>query len=126
MKTVFTETKIWEVLKSAIIAIIVMLAAVLLSSLIIEIAGLPNSSVGIFEIVIKILSLLAGCLFGFKSGEKGWLKGLFTGALFAVFSFIAFGILSGSYAVNMKLLFNVLLALVVGMISGMFVNVTGK
>ena len=118
MKTAFTETKGWEILKSGIIAVVISLVCILLFALIIKAAGLSNDSIAVFDIVGKAVSLLLGCLFGFRDSERGWCKGLLAGVVFVLLSFVVFGILQGQFAAAPKFFYHLLFGAILGMLSG--------
>jgi putative membrane protein (TIGR04086 family) len=120
MKTggAFTDSRGWEILKTAIIAIIFSLILILLFALIIKISGLSNQSIAIFDQVIKIISIFFGCFIGFKNGDKCWLKGILAGFLFALMSFLIFAVLGGEFNLTSKLLYSLMFNSATGCIVG--------
>lgn len=92
-----TEIKgnITDVLKAVLLATLISLGLVLIFAIIIKFASLPSGVIMPVNIAIKIISLLAGILIGFKQAQNGLLKGAVTGLVYMLFTFFIFAALSG-------------------------------
>jgi putative membrane protein (TIGR04086 family) len=66
---------------------------------------------------IKVISIFCGCFFSFGN-KKGYLKGLLTGVLFAVISYVLFAILGGETVFGFSFLIDVFFCSAIGTILG--------
>ena len=116
---------ILDIIKTVVIAVLISMVLVLVFALIVKATDLDESAIGYVNQGIKIVSVLAATLIGFKKGSKaGWLKGLIAGLLYVVTSFLVFAAISGNFSVGSLTWVDVLTGAVVGLICGIIaVNV---
>lgn len=108
-----------SLLKGVITAIFATLIGVLIFALIIKLAGLSSSVIRPVNQVIKGASIFVGTLVGLKGRkEKGLIKGLLIGLVYAIVSFALFSLLNGSFAFNKSLVIDILFLSAMGAISG--------
>lgn len=106
-------------LKGLIIALLFSLVAVLVFAGVIQICSVPLKAIKPITVIIKIIAVAVGTLTSVK-GEKGLLKGAILGALIILISFIVFSIIGSGFTFNISLLWELLLGVAVGGISGIF------
>ncbi len=116
---------ILDVIKTVVIAVLISMVLVLVFALIVKATDLSDATIGYVNQGIKIVSVLVGTLLGFRRGGKGgWLKGLLSGLLYVVTSFLVFAAISGNFSVGELSWVDVLMGAVVGLICGVIaVNV---
>ncbi|MCX4312239.1 MAG: TIGR04086 family membrane protein [Clostridia bacterium] len=109
---------VFEVVKANIIALIVALAAMLLSALIVKLFSVGDGAIPIINQVIKSVSIFVGCLVSLKKPNNGWLRGLISGFIFVWLSFVVFSALDAHFEFGLGLFNDCVLGAVSGMISG--------
>ena len=111
------KAHILDVLKSGGIATIASIFLITLFAIIIKTTGLSDAVITPVNIIIKIVSVVIGCMLGYKTFNMGAVKGLMTGALYLALSHLCFYALSGFKLINISLIetFSLLL---VGAVSG--------
>lgn len=116
---------ILDVIKTVVIAVLVSMVSVLVFALIVKSTEISDTTIAYVNQGIKIVSVLVGTLIGFKRGGKGgWLKGLVSGVLYVVTSFLVFSLISGGFSLDDLSWLDFLTGAVVGLICGVItVNV---
>ncbi len=109
---------VFEVIKANIIALIVALAAVLLSALAVKLFNISDGAIPIINQVIKTVAIFMGCMLSLKKPNNGWLRGLICGFIFVWVSYIVFSLLDNRFVFGLSLLNDCVLGTVAGMISG--------
>ena len=110
---------ILDIVKTVVVAVLISMVSVLIFALIVKATDLGEETIGYVNLGIKILSVLIGCFLGFKRGSgAGWLKGLLSGALYVVTSFLVFSMISGELSAADFCWIDLVTGAVVGMISG--------
>jgi putative membrane protein (TIGR04086 family) len=113
-----------ELLKAVLVAVILSLIFVLISSAVFKFSNLDTSLVVVFNVVIKALACLLSCLICFRLPSLGWLRGALLGVAFALISNLVYSAVAGENPINIGLLADALLCLVAGSIGGIIaVNV---
>ena len=114
-----------DIVKTVVIAVLISMVMVLIFALIVKATDLNDTAIMYVNQGIKIVSVLLGCLIGFHRGGKGgWLKGLISGLLYVVTSFLVFAAISGDFSVGSIKWWDVLIGAVVGLGCGIIaVNV---
>lgn len=127
MSGVFILQNIYKtLLKGTIISLIFTLLTICLFGLIITIFNIPNTVIKPVNLLFKILAIFIGAFFSI-SEDKGLVKGILLGLLVSVICFIVFGLISNTSIFTLNTLWEVLLSMVVGAVSGIIsVNVKGK
>jgi len=125
-KTSDFKGELLDVLKAVLFSTLISLGLILIFAVIIKFASLPNNVIMPVNIAIKIISVLAGTLIGFKRASNGLLKGAITGLVYMLFTFFIFAALSGFKDVKFSWIDLVTLP-VAGAISGIIaVNIRGR
>ena len=117
MKNTEKNLIIIDVLKGTAVAIITLSIAVLIFAGLITATNLSNSVIKPINQFIKSISIFFGCFFNFKA-SKGYLKGLLTGILFAVVSYLLFALISGGASFGLPFIVDIIFCALVGMILG--------
>ncbi len=114
---------ILQVVKATLAALIFSLVFVIIFTLIIQLASVKASVIKPVNQVFKIIAVAVGGLL-FIRGEKGFLKGAIAGLASVLLSYVLFGIIGGSFAVNWTFALEIVLGSAVGIITGIIaVNV---
>ena len=87
------------------------------SRIILYLFSIPNEVIKPVNYLIKVLAVFIGCFFAVK-GENGLIKGVIYGAIITIVSFLFFSLLSGSFSLDLNFLWDLLLGIAVGGISG--------
>lgn len=117
-----------QVIAASMIAVIVSLVLILLSAAIINALDVDSDIwLTVINQIIKGVSLLAGCLIMFKNVRNGWLKGLVTGIVYIVLSFVVFSLMYMQFSIDLSFLVDLLTGAAMGLICGVIaVNVRKK
>ncbi len=113
----------FSIVKGTGLALAISLLATIVFAAVLRSTNVPDKAIYPVNQTIKVLSLFIGVL-AFTRGEKGWLKGMGTGLLFTGLSYLAFAALGGDFSLSFMIIAELLLAIVVGALSGIIaVNV---
>ncbi len=107
----------FQVFKAVCAALIFSLVFALVFTLVIQLFLIPLQAIKPVNQIFKIVAVAFGGLL-FIRGEHGFLKGAIYGAVFAVVAFFAFGLLSCELTFNLTLIFELILNVIAGSISG--------
>ena len=90
-----------DIIKTVVIAVLVSMVLILVFALIMKATNISEDVASYVNVGIKIVSIAVGCLCGFRRGGKGgWLKGIVSGLLYVVTSFLVFSFISGSISLQ--------------------------
>lgn len=119
---------ILEVVKAIIIAIIISLALILLSSFLIKVLNVALEATKIIVQVIKGVSIFVACLICLKSPTNRWLKGILIGIIYIIIAFFVFSLLDDSKGITFSISFlnDVIIGSASGLISGVVASVIRK
>ena len=109
----------FSIVKGVGIALLFSLLLSVIFANVLVVAPLSDKVIYPVNQVVKMLSVAIGTL-AFVRGEKGWLKGGGIGLLFTALSYLAFSALGGDFSLSPLLISEVLLALLTGVICGIF------
>ena len=108
-----------NVIVASIIAVSISLVLILIFALMLRFIDIDTSLILPINQGIKIISILLGTIFGFKSNKtKGFLKGMIVGLLYTILAYLIFSLLSFSFNFNVAFLLDLLCATLVGGVSG--------
>ncbi|MCL2630677.1 MAG: TIGR04086 family membrane protein [Firmicutes bacterium] len=107
-----------DILRSTLIAVIASLIVVLVLALIVKLTGMGEGAILPINQVLKVLSVLVGCLFGIKDRSKGAFKGASAGLLYAVVSIFVFLVLKNSLSGNSFSFIDLIANTATGAVSG--------
>lgn len=111
------KESIIQIAKATLFAIVFLLVYVLFFTLIIHIAQLSSAVIKPTNQVFKVIAVALGVLL-FIKGTKGYVKGAISGVAIAVLGYFVFAVISGSFAINLTFLLEILISVVVGLIAG--------
>ena len=115
------------VLKGALNALIVSLLSILLFAFIIKLTSISDGLIKPINQVIKVLSILFGCLIAFKKdGEKTLLKGAVIGIAYTILAYVLFSALNGKFEFSVSLVYDVLFSAAIGIICAIISNIFRK
>lgn len=118
---------ITDMIRSALLAVIVCLVLILIFAIIAKFCPVPDSVIVPVNIMIKVVSVTFGVIFGLKTAEHGAVKGLLTGALFALVTYLLFSIINNDFSADWTLLIDSVVLIVEGILSGIIVvNIKGR
>lgn len=121
------NTRFLTILKGALFSLILSLLAILVFAFIIKLTGLSDGFIKPINQVIKVVSILFGCLMAFKKdNEKTLIKGAIIGAVYVVLAFLLFSALNGSFEFSPTIFIDILFGLAVGVISSIILNIFRK
>lgn len=122
----WNKNTLTDILRSALIAVIFSLIGVLILALVVKLTGIDSSVILPINQVLKILSILFGCLIGIKTKEKGALKGAIAGLIYTLISVFVFLILNGKLGADSFSYVDFVAGLAAGAISGIIAVNFGK
>ena len=112
-----------SVIKGLIISLIFTIFFICIFALLISVFNIPNQAIKPINQLIKILSVFIGCFFSI-SGDKGLLKGLILGTVITLITYLIFSIIAKTNVFSVSILWEILLGIAVGGLSGIIsVNV---
>lgn len=107
----------FSVIKGTGVALLFSLAAILVFAFIMRITDLDESVVKPVNQFIKVLAIFLGCYFSL-SGTRGYIKGALVGISAIIVTFFVFSAIGGTLTFDVMLLYDLLLGLLVGALSG--------
>ena len=121
LKTKINSPVVSNVVKGSLIAVSVSLFLILIFAFLIKIFNIPDYLIKPINQVIKIISVFIGVLFALKKlPQKGLLSGMLIGVIYTILAFLIFSFLSGKFTFSFTILIDVLCALVIGGLCGVF------
>lgn len=112
------HSPIFEVAIAVVVAVILSLLLILLAALLIKLCNIPTSAIAIINQVIKGVSVLVACLLCLKQPVNGWLKGIIVGFFYIAIAFVMFSLLGGGFEWSLKILNDLAIGCVTGLLSG--------
>lgn len=117
---------ILNVVRGTLFSLLFSVIGVLILTIVAKYTEIADKPIMIINQVIKILALLFGIFVGFRGEKGGFFVGLIVGLLYTVLSFLIFSLLSGGLNFSDITLYDFLLGLACGVISGILtVNIKG-
>ena len=119
----FNLNKILSYLKSALIGIATTLIFFVIFAVVLKFVDVPSGVVGYVNDIIKVLSIFLMMFFmkRFNDG-KFIIKGAICGLIYGILTYVIFSIINGDFMFDMSLVFDLLFAVVVGVISAVILN----
>ena len=114
-----------DVVKSVLFSLIITLVSVLILGIIVKFVVIPPTILLPVNQVIKVISVLLGCVIAIKDKRNGALKGGICGLIYTLLSVFIFLILGISLKESFSFI-DVLLGIIIGAISGIITVNTGK
>ncbi len=126
-KLKFGKDDFIDIVKSSLIAVVSSLVLILVFAIIIKFTGIDDKIILVINMVIKSLSVVIGVLFGIKNARLGAVKGIASGLLFVIVSYILFAIINLSAKIDLMMIIDSLIILVESLIAGIIaVNIKDK
>lgn len=119
------KATVTDIVRASLIAIIISLLAVLTLGIIMKFVDISSTILLPVNQVIKVISVLLGCILGIKCKTRGALKGLVVGAIYTLASILIFWIVNGSLTGNFGVV-DAVSGLIIGAVSGIIAVNTGK
>ena len=107
----------FTVVKGLLCALVVALLATVIFASVLQAAPLPDSVIYPVNQTIKVVAIVLGA-FLFVRGEKGFLKGGVVALLFTALSYLTFSALGGDFSLGWLVLLELILAFLIGAVSG--------
>ena len=105
--------------KATLICLAFTLVGVLIFAFILKSFSISDGAIKPINQVIKAVSIFFGCLIGLKKQKTmGLVKGFIIGLIYVLLAFFVFSALSGSFAVNLTLLSDVIFGGIMGAVCG--------
>lgn len=116
------------VIKGSLWSVSLTLIGILLFAVVLRFTSISDSFIMPINQIIKVFSILIGCIMGAKTNpEKGLKMGLIIGLLYSIIAYLLFSLLSGSWAFSLSTFIDVVFATLIGGICGIFaVNITNR
>ena len=108
---------LFSIVKAVLASIAISFFASVIFAVVIETGCVGESWIYAVTHTIKAVALAIGVLL-FIRGEKGWLKGGGAGLLFTALSYLAFSSLGGDFSLTWLIFVELLIAILVGALSG--------
>lgn len=118
IKIKVNKSFILDIVRASIMALILSLIGVLLLALCVKLFQMTSKAILPVNQVIKLLSILGGCFLGFKTMEKGAIKGGTVGVVYVLLSILVFGLLENTISFRPFHWLDLVAGLIAGVISG--------
>ena len=116
------ENAFKNIIKAVLIALVFSVVSILLFALVLKFLDISDIGISTVNQVIKILSILIGCLIVSKHANINAWKGSIIGLFYSFIAFILFSALSNSFIFDTKLIVDLIFATIIGLICGVIVR----
>ena len=125
-KLKFGKDDLIDIVKSSLIAVVSSLVLILVFAIIIKFTGIEDKII-LINMVIKSLSVVIGILFGIKNARLGAVKGLASGVLFVLVTYILFAIINLDGKIDLMMVIDSLIIMAESLVSGIIaVNIKDR
>jgi putative membrane protein (TIGR04086 family) len=101
-------------------ASIITILLLIIFAIIMSTTEVGNQVISVYILVVTSISIVYGAIYAAKkNNRKGWLVGILVAALYMLVLYLISGIFFGDFSLNYKDFFRLILALLVGALSGM-------
>lgn len=126
-KLKFGKDDLIDIVKSSLIAVVSSLVLILVFAIIIKFTGIEDKIILVINMVIKSLSVVIGILFGIKNARLGAVKGLASGVLFVLVTYILFAIINLDGKIDLMMVIDSLIIMAESLVSGIIaVNIKDR
>ena len=116
-----------NILKASLIGVVISILLVLLFAFVLKFVDLNSGMISLVDQVIKIISVfIAVAILNKANGEGLLLKGLLTGAMYSIITFIVFSILNGGINLGLGILTDIAFSALVGGVVAILLNIIKK
>lgn len=120
-------SSIINILKASLIGVVVSILLVLLFAFVLKFVDLNSNTISLVDQIIKILSILVAVIILNRLNSEGLLiKGLLTGAVYSILTFIVFSILNGGVNFSIAIFTDVIFSALVGGVVAILLNMLRK
>jgi putative membrane protein (TIGR04086 family) len=109
-------TDLLQIVKAVTLSTLFSLVAVFLFALLLKFVDLSDTAIKCVDQCLKVCAVFFGCFFALR-GEKGWLKGLVSGLLIIMITYLLFALIGG-FSSSWLILAELALGGIVGFLSG--------
>ena len=109
---------IFDVLKSALLSIIIGAIFILLFAVVLNYVPINDKIVTAINQAIKLIAVFVGCFFGFKERNIGLVKGILSGLIYSLGMALITALINKNFAFSWGVALDIGLGIVVGAISG--------
>ncbi len=123
-KKMVLKNNVSGIIRGLLVSISISLIAILVFAVFLRFVSLPDIVIKIINQVIKVLSILFGVKATLKKDKsKGLIKGIASGVLYTITSYLVFSVLIASFNFGLSFLYDIIFSALVGLICGViFVN----
>lgn len=120
-------TTITNILKASLIGVVVSILLVLLFAFVLKFVDLSSGVISLVDQIIKVLSIaIAVIMLNKSNGEGLLLKGILTGAVYSIITFVVFSILNGGFNLGLGIFTDIAFSSLVGGVSAILLNIINK
>lgn len=121
-----TKYDLADIALSTLLSVIFSVLAVMVFAVIVGFAEIPDEVIEPVNIAIKILAIALASVIGMRRKSNGLIKGLLTGLLYALATYLVFSLTSGSFTDNAMTVYDALTCAASGVLSGILAVNIGK
>lgn len=118
MEKSMVKCAVLDVVRATLVALVFNVVGVLITAIVVKYTALSDVAATAINQVLKVVSLALGALLGVRGERLGWLTGAITGLLYTTICFGVFSLLAGTSLFANVTVFDFLLGLAAGVISG--------
>ena len=116
-----------SILKSSLIGVVVSILLVLLFAFVLKFVDLSSSTISLIDQIIKVISIAVAVVVLNRQNPEGLLvKGLITGAIYSVITFVVFSILNGGLNFSLAIFTDIIFSAIVGGVVAILLNIIKK
>lgn len=116
-------TTIANILKASLIGVVVSILLVLLFAFVLKFVDLGSGTISFIDQIIKILSIFVAIIMLNKvSNDSLLVKGILTGAIYSIITFVVFSILNGGINLSVAIFTDIIFSALVGGVSAILIN----
>ena len=120
-------TAIVNILKASLIGVVISIILVLLFAFVLKFVDLNSGAISLVDQIIKVISVFIAVVMLNKANDEGLLlKGILTGAVYSIITFIVFSILNGGFNLGIGVLTDIAFSALVGGASAILLNLIKK
>ena len=120
-------TAIINILKASLIGVVISIILVLLFAFVLKFVDLNSGAISLVDQIIKVISVFIAVVMLNKANDEGLLlKGILTGAVYSIITFIVFSILNGGFNLGIGVLTDIAFSALVGGASAILLNLIKK
>lgn len=127
MQIKFNKYDFLDILKTTLLSVVFSILMVMLFAIIAKFTNIGQDIIEPINIAIKILAVALACIVGIKHCRQGLLKGIITGTLYALATYLIFCAIQGDFSSNPMSLYDFIASILAGTISSVLaVNIKSK